>query len=136
MTVIEHVQASTSGNPYEKMPRTFEPKLVHWTNMNMKAMGVKEALIYKEARKRRDLPAPNAYARHQKWSDLSKTDNFQKLSRSQACSYIEDIVKHNKKFKEPGPGHYKPKPQYTVLQVPKSDTLQMQMPEHQKFVGQ
>ena len=81
MTVIEHVQASTSGNLYEKMPRTFEPKLVHWTNMNMKAMGVKEALIYKEARKKKDLPAPTAYAIHQKWSDLSKTDNFQKLSR-------------------------------------------------------
>lgn len=89
LTLVEHVKASNPRNPFECVPKTYEPKLVHWTNMNMKGMMAKESLIIKEAKKKRELPAPTAYALHDKWSDLSKTDNFQKLSKSKILSFTD-----------------------------------------------
>lgn len=64
LIIVEHVKNAHSRNPFEKIPKTYEPKLVHWTNMNMKGMMAKESLISKEAKKKRELPAPTAYAIH------------------------------------------------------------------------
>lgn len=134
MSVKQHVKASNPANPFEMVPKTYEPKLVHWTNMNMKGMMAKESLIFKEAKKKKDLPGPTAYAGIDVWSNLSKTDNMQKLSKSKILSFTDQIVKREKNL--PAPNKYNPKLQYKVQQVPKSDTLQMMMVENSRYYGQ
>ena len=64
LTPLEHVRNSTATNPFEQIPKTYEPRLVHWTNMNMKGMSAKESNITKEANRKKALPAPTAYALH------------------------------------------------------------------------
>jgi len=73
-----------------KTPKTF------W------AKAKNENIIEKEARKKKELPAPNTYKLNYDWSKNTKG----KFLKGKKCSLIDDILK-SKKLKLPGPGTYK-----------------------------
>ena len=78
------------------------------------AKGKKENIIEYEARKRKDLPAPNTYKLDNDWSKNPKG----KFLKGKKETIIDDILKQ-KKLKLPGPGQYKVA-QYKILGMPKT----------------
>lgn len=80
------------------------------------AKGKKENIIEWEARRRKDLPAPNTYKLDQSWTKNSK-GRFLKGDRQ---TLIDQILKMRKQ-RLPGPGTYE-LPNYKIQNMPKSTT--------------
>ena len=68
------------------------------------------------ARKKKDIPAPNAYKLGCDWTKNPKGKFF----KSKRITMIDEILKE-KKNKPPGPGSYK-LPNFKIASVPKSTT--------------
>ncbi|CDW83400.1 UNKNOWN [Stylonychia lemnae] len=100
---------------YFHRPRTF------W------AKGKKENIIEWEAKRKKDLPAPNLYKLENDWSKNTK-GRFLKGDR---VTLIDDILKL-KKQRLPGPGSYK-LPSYKIQGMPKTTTDKCQFINDAKY---
>ena len=83
-----------------------EPKWNHIQNYMPK--GEKINILTESAKKKKFVPAPNAYIKQIKWTDISnkKPTGFQKFLKCKRITFTDQILER-KKLKEPGPATYK-----------------------------
>lgn len=93
------------------------------------AKGKKENIIEWQARKRKDLPAPNTYKLDFDWN---KNPNGRFL-KGKKVTLIDDILKQ-KKLKLPGPGQYK-LPANKIKGLPKSTVDKCQFINDAKYAA-
>jgi hypothetical protein len=89
----------------------------------------KENIIEYEARRKKEMPAPNTYKLDYDWVKNPKG----KFLKGNRVTLIDEILKQ-KKNKPPGPGSYK-LPDHRIQNMPKSTTDKCQFINDAKYKG-